>query len=88
MTKLKWKGNTTTDEHFVVQSAQVRGEGIHYYLVGMSAVEQAVADDFGIETCFFGRGGVSKVKAAAQRIADLSQRRLADEAERPDGDAA
>lgn len=79
MGKLQWKGRTTTDGRLLVQSEQVRGEGIHYYLIGMSRIEQDVAKDFDIETCFFGRGGVSKVKEAAQRIVDLAQHRVDDE---------
>lgn len=71
MTRLRWDGRSTIDGHFLVQSAEVRGEGPHYYLIGMSTVEKQVADEFNIETCFFGRGGVAKVKAAAQRIVDL-----------------
>lgn len=76
MSKLQWEGRATADGRLLVQSEQVRGEGVHYYLLGMSRIEQDVAKDFDIETCFFGRGGVSKVKEAAQRIVDLAQHRV------------
>lgn len=71
MSKLKWQGRSTVDDRFRVNSDNVRGEGICYFLA-CSSDDRRTAQRLDIETAFYGRGGVSKVKAAAQAIADAS----------------
>lgn len=69
--RLVWHGRSTDDGRFTVNSDNVRGEGVCYFLMH-SAEDRRMAERLGIETAFYGRGGVAKVKAAAQAIADAS----------------
>lgn len=67
--RLVWRGRLTDDGRFMVNSDSVRGEGVCYFLM-CSMTDRLTAHDLDIETAFYGRGGVAKVKAAAQAIAD------------------
>lgn len=72
MTKLRWnKNGCTIPERFAVQTSHVRHEGVCYSLMFKRPEDEWAFDHSDIEGTFFGRGGLSKVKAAAQAVADL-----------------
>lgn len=75
--RLKWVQDVTLDDRFYIQTEHVRGEGVCYYLGypewSPSAMRDwRVSERHDVQTSFCGRGGVSKVKAAAQQIADIT----------------
>ncbi len=72
--RVRWRGRFSEDGCFSINSEKVRGEGVCYFLVSSVPVPRD------IETAFYGRGGVSKVKAAAQEIANRLAEQLAQEA--------
>lgn len=72
--KIRWRGRVSTDGRFQVNADNVRGEGICYFL-DLSAADHKIASRGGIETAFYGRGGIAKTKAAAQRIVDVGDAR-------------
>lgn len=73
MTRLRWSGVgcEQSDRGWFVQTEHVRGEGVCYFLDGLSFEERLALERSPIETSFYGRGGKGKVKAAAQALADL-----------------
>jgi len=71
--RIKWENGYAEGESFFVQTEHVRGEGVCYFLERLSPRDEDVRQRFSIETCFYGRGGVAKVKAAAQAIVDARE---------------
>jgi hypothetical protein len=70
VSKLQWTSSKITIcERFAVQTEHVREEGVCYSLM-CSREDHKRAEELDIEMVFYGRGGISKVKAAAQEIAD------------------
>lgn len=71
--KLRWSSGrgcvTEGYRNWHIQAEQTRGEPILYFLEGLTFAQEKAAEH--IETAFFGRGGVTKVKAAAQQLADM-----------------
>lgn len=74
MTKLRWDRNFIVGRSWYIQTEHVRGEGVLYALEGLSFDESQILATSDIETAFHGRGGKGKVKASAQRLADLIER--------------
>jgi hypothetical protein len=73
--KLIWRpgGQSTDDGRFMIQKERIRHDGTFTSLMIRDPADQRTADHLGIETGFYGRGAVAKVRAAAQAIADAAE---------------
>lgn len=71
MAKLRWNSNRVTEcRRFAIQVEKPLHEPVIYTLWLHPEDDERVREIPDLETAFYGRGGISKCKASAKRLAD------------------